>query len=151
MAHKLHKSRKPIITIFLYFVVALLSLSAVCLIYSIANFQSYADAFAATHPDSFHNIDDKTITHRIVFAALVLRFLAALGWVGSFLYLKRFLLHHEKYRTLVMMGYSIVSVGGFIYLSFHAELHIIAIIRVIQVAISLLMLSFLIISVIKET
>lgn len=138
------------IQVILYFVICLLALSALCLLYSVINFQTYADAFIATHPGSFHDVNDTTVAHRIVLGALIMRLLASLTWVGSFLYLKRFLINNEKHRLSLMLGYGLMSLVGFVYLIFHAEIQTIAIIRAVQVAITLAMLIFLLISVVKE-
>ena len=49
-----------------------------------------------------------------------------------------------------MLGYGFISLAGFIYLSLHAELHVIAVIRMIQVAVALSMILFLLVDIFRR-
>lgn len=133
------------VKIVLYFVVCLLSLSASCLLYSIIFFNDYADAFIASHPDSFQGDISTSISRKIVLGALLLRLVVALTWIASFFYLKKFLIENEKYRIPTMLGYGFISLAGFAYLSLHAELHVLAVIRIVQVIVALVMILFLLV------
>lgn len=138
------------VKIVLYFVVLLLFLSAACIFCSIFFFDDYVTAFIARHPSSFQGDVPTSISRKIVLGVLLLKLVVALTWITSFLYLKSFLTRNEKYRIPTMLGYGFISLAGFIYLSLHAELHVIAVIRMIQVAVALSMILFLLVDIFRR-
>lgn len=133
------------INLSLAFVSCLLIISALCLIYSLIFFEDYSDSFIANHPSSFEGVEDTKVAHIIVFIALIIRSIVALTWIGSFIYLKRFLLRHRNRSIIVLLAYASLSLLGFIYLSVHAELPAIHFLRIAQVILASILLTLLLI------